>query len=84
VVDIDAATITVLIAVIGCLVGLANWNRNMKLDAESLAAIVKRIETSVSHTEEQIQDLKADLKIYKETADDAYDKVIKLENELKN
>lgn len=56
----------------------------MKLDAESLAAIVKRIETSVNHTEEQIQDLKADLKIYKETADDAYDKVIKLENELKN
>jgi septal ring factor EnvC (AmiA/AmiB activator) len=84
VVDIDAATITVLIAVVGCLVGLANWNRNMKLDAESLAAIVKRIETSVNHTEEQIQDLKADLKIYKETADDAYDKVIKLENELKN
>jgi septal ring factor EnvC (AmiA/AmiB activator) len=84
VIDIDAATITVLIAVVGCLVGLANWNRNMKLDAESLAAIVKRIETSVNHTEEQIQDLKADLKIYKETADDAYDKVIKLENELKN
>lgn len=59
----DTVTITVLVAIIGCLVGVANWVRNTRSDTDQLVAYVTKLETQISHLEEQVTDLRSEVKL---------------------
>lgn len=59
----DTVTITILVAIVGCLVGVANWVRNTRGDTDQLVAYVTKLETQITHLEEQISDLKSEIKV---------------------
>lgn len=54
----DIATISILIIIIGCVIGLAEWVRFMKVDAGTMAAQIRTLETKIEHLEEQSNELK--------------------------
>ena len=54
----DVATISILIVVIGCILGLAEWIRTMKNDAGIMAGQIRTLETKVDHVEEELIELK--------------------------
>lgn len=58
----DVATLTTLVAIIGCLVGLAGWSRNSKEDAENGEKRTSTIETKLDFISEDIKDTKAEIR----------------------
>lgn len=57
------ALITILIAVIGCTIGLSDWLRNTKNDSGDIAAQITMLEKKIAHLEEQLSEIKADIKV---------------------
>jgi len=58
----DVATISILIIIIGCILGLAEWIRLTKNDAGMLAAKIHTLETQIEHLQENFEELKNDEK----------------------
>ena len=58
----DVATISILLIIIGCILGLAEWVRLVKNDASFFAARIHTLETHVEHLEEEVKELKKDEK----------------------
>lgn len=58
----DIATISILVVIIGCIFGLAEWVRLMKNDAAKLAGEIHTLETQLEHMREEFEELKNDEK----------------------
>lgn len=54
----DIATISILIMIIGCIVGLAEFIRIIKNDFSLMVAQIRTLETKVDHVEEELIELK--------------------------
>ena len=59
----DTATISILVVIIGCIFGLAEWVRNMKKDTGELAAQIRTMQMQISYLEDQVAELKNDKKV---------------------
>lgn len=59
----DTATIGILIAIIGCLVSLAEWINIIKNDAAKMTARIHTLEVEMEHCKEKINELKEEIKI---------------------
>ena len=59
--------ITIIIAIIGCAIGLSDWLRNNNHDAGDITAQITMLEKKVEHLEEQVQEIKADIEITQKT-----------------
>lgn len=58
----DIATISILVVIVGCILGLDEWVRLTKNDAGDIAARVHTIETQIEHLEENFEELEKDEK----------------------
>ena len=58
----DNATLTLLVAIIGCIVGLAGWYRNSKEDSEEQATRSAEIATKLDFLANDTKDVKAELR----------------------
>ena len=54
----DIATISILVIIIGCVIGLAEWVRLVKADAGAMAARIQSFETRMERAENEINDCK--------------------------
>lgn len=72
----DIATISILIVIIGCVVGLAEFVRLMKNDAGSMAAQIRTLETKIERLEEILNELKNDEESIEATVQKAIEKRI--------
>jgi len=58
----DIATISILLVIIGCIIGLAEFVRLTKNDAGVLSARIHTLETQVEHLQEDFEELEKDEK----------------------
>lgn len=58
----DIATISILVVIIGCILGLAEWIRLTKNDAGALAGQIHSLETQIEHLQGDLEELKNDEK----------------------
>lgn len=79
----DIITITVLIAIIGCVVGVANWIRNIRKDSDQLTEYIIRLETKLGHLEQQIIELKVDVKQMQQHTQSVFEDLITTKNTTK-
>ena len=61
----DMATVSILIVIVGCVIGLAEWVRMIKNDAGTMTAQIRTLETKIEHLEEQLDELKNDEELTK-------------------
>ena len=61
----DMATVSILIVIVGCVIGLAEWVRMIKNDAGTMGAQIRALETKIEHLEEQLDELKNDEELTK-------------------
>lgn len=79
----DMVTITILIAIIGCIIGIANWVRNVCRDSDQLTEYIIRLETRLNHLEEQICELKSDVKQMQQQTQTMFEDLITTKNRTK-
>jgi outer membrane murein-binding lipoprotein Lpp len=72
----DIATISILVVIIGCILGLAEWIRLTKNDAGILSAKIHTLETQVKHLQENFEELKNDEKNVEATIQKALEEKI--------
>lgn len=72
----DIATISILIIIIGSIIGLAEWVRVVKNDFGMKAAQIRALETRVEHLEEQLAELKKDEELTEATVQKAIEEKI--------
>ena len=60
----DVTTISIIIAVIGCLVGAAGWLRNTKSDAGQQQATESEIKTKLDFISNDMKEIKVDLRAF--------------------
>ena len=72
----DIATISILVIITGCLLGLAEWVRLVKNDAGASAARIHTLETQVEHLQEELKELKNDEKTIEATVQKALEEKI--------
>ena len=66
----DVTTTTAVIAIIGCIIGVAGFLRNASADSADQSAAMTRIETSLGYIGEDVKDTKAELRAMRtETAE---------------
>lgn len=58
----DIATISILVVIIGCIIGLAEFVRLVKNDAGTLSARIHTLETQLEHLQEDFEELEKDEK----------------------
>ena len=61
----DGVTITIIIAIIGCMVGVAGWVRKTTHDAGDFLGSISKLEAKINHLEGQVIDLKIEIKSLK-------------------
>ncbi len=72
----DIATISILVIIIGSIIGLAEWVRVVKNDFGMKAAQIRALETRVEHLEEQLAELKKDEELTEATVQKALEEKI--------
>lgn len=60
----DVTTISIIIAIIGCLVGAAGWLRNTKTDASQQKAVESEIKTKLDFMSNDIKEVKVDVRSF--------------------
>ena len=60
----DVTTISIIIAIIGCLVGAAGWLRNTKTDAGQQKAAESEIKTKLDFMSNDIKEVKVDVRSF--------------------
>lgn len=58
----DTVTISVAIAIIGCVIGVLGWARTTSHDESELASAIAAIKTSLSYIEQDIKEIKAEFR----------------------
>lgn len=58
----DTVTISVGIAIIGCVIGVLGWARTTSKDESELASAITAMQTSLSYIEQDIKDIKAEFR----------------------
>lgn len=58
----DTMTISALVAIVGCIVGVAGWWRNASKDDSELAAAIAAIQTSLGYIEQQLAEIKSEFR----------------------
>lgn len=81
--DIDMTTISIIIAIIGCLVGISGWVRNLRSDAEKEEGETSEIKTSLDFISNDIKDLKVDVRAFNRDLQDVRTIAVSAENEAK-
>lgn len=71
----DTATISILVVIIGCLFGLAEWVRTVKADSSNLAGQVRTLQTKVEHLEDQVTELKDEERTIEANVQKAIEKI---------
>lgn len=79
----DIATISIIIAIIGCLVGVSGWIRNVRSDVEEKEGETSEIKTSLDFISNDIKDLKVDVRAFNRDLQDVRTIAISAENEAK-
>ena len=60
----DIATISIIVAIIGCLVGAAGWLRNTRTDASQQKATESEIKTKLDFMSNDIKEVKVDVRSF--------------------
>ena len=60
----DINTISIMIAIIGCLVGAAGWLRNTRADAGRQKAVESEIKTKLDFMSNDIKEVKVDVRSF--------------------
>lgn len=60
----DISTISIIIAIIGCLVGAAGWLRNSKSDASQQKASESEIKTKLDFMSNDMKEIKVDVRSF--------------------
>lgn len=79
----DVATISIIIAVIGCLVGVAGWARNLTKDTGLQKATESEIKTTIDFIANDIKDMKVDLRAFTRDLQDVRTIAVTAESEAK-
>ena len=79
----DIATISIIIAIIGCLVGSAGWLRNAKTDASHQKATESEIKTKLDFISDDMKEIKVDVRAFSRDLQDVRTIAITAENEAK-
>lgn len=72
----DMATISILIVIVGCVLGLAEWVRLVKNDAGTMAAQVRALETKIEYLEQELVELENDKELIEATVQKAIEEKI--------
>lgn len=67
----DISTLYLLVAIIGCIVGVSGWLRNTKIDTGQESAAIQKLQTQVIHLLEEIEDLKIQLRLVQDDVKEA-------------
>ena len=79
----DVATISIIVAIIGCLVGVSGWIRNAKSDAGHDGRENSEIKTSLDFIANDVKDLKVDVRAFNRDLQDVRTIAVSAENEAK-
>lgn len=79
----DITTISIIIAVIGCLVGAAGWLRNTRTDASQQKAAESEIKTKLDFMSNDIKEVKVDVRAFSRDLQDVRTIAISAEAEAK-
>lgn len=60
----DVATISIIIAIIGCLVGISGWLRNTKGDSSQQKATETELKTTLDFVANDVKELKVDVRAF--------------------
>lgn len=79
----DVGTISIIIAIIGCLVGAAGWLRNTRTDASQQKAAESEIKTKLDFMSNDIKEVKVDIRSFSRDLQDVRTIAISAEAEAK-
>lgn len=80
---VDVATISIIIAIIGCLVGVSGWIRTAKTDADHDGRENSEIKTSLDFIANDVKDLKVDVRAFNRDLQDVRTIAVSAESEAK-
>ena len=79
----DINTISIIIAIIGCLVGAAGWLRNTRTDASQQKASESEIKTKLDFMSNDIKEVKIDIRSFNRDLQDVRTIAVSAEAEAK-
>lgn len=79
----DINTISIIIAIVGCLVGAAGWLRNTRTDASQQKAAESEIKTKLDFMSNDIKEVKVDIRSFSRDLQDVKTIAIAAEAEAK-
>lgn len=79
----DTTTISIIIAIIGCLVGAAGWLRNTRTDASQQKAAESEIKTKLDFMSNDIKEVKVDIRAFSRDLQDVRTIAVSAEAEAK-
>lgn len=79
----DISTISIIIAIIGCLVGAAGWLRNTRTDASQQKASESEIKTKLDFMSNDIKEVKVDIRSFSRDLQDVRTIAVSAEAEAK-
>ena len=79
----DISTISIIIAIIGCLVGAAGWLRNSKSDASQQKASESEIKTKLDFMSNDMKEIKVDVRSFSRDLQEVRTIAISAESEAK-
>lgn len=80
---VDISTISIIIAIVGCLVGAAGWLRNTRTDANQQKATESEIKTKLDFMSNDIKEVKVDVRSFSRDLQDVRTIAISAEAEAK-
>lgn len=79
----DVTTVSIIIAIIGCLVGAAGWLRNTRSDASQQKAVESEIKTKLDFMSNDIKEVKVDIRSFSRDLQDVRTIAVSAEAEAK-
>lgn len=79
----EVTTISIIIAIIGCLVGAAGWLRNVRTDANQQKATESEIKTKLDFMSNDIKEVKIDVRSFTRDLQDVRTIAVTAETEAK-
>lgn len=79
----DTVTISIGVAIIGCVIGVLGWAHTTSKDDSELAAAIAAIRTSLSYIEQDIKEIKAEFRRVETDAQEAQATAVKALNVAK-
>ena len=79
----DISTISIIIAIVGCLVGAAGWLRNTRTDISQQKAAESEIKTKLDFMSNDIKEVKVDIRSFSRDLQDVRTIAVSAEAEAK-